>query len=122
MTAHLYSPYRYPPTMGDKSPKGRNNFDPNSSFNRSGRFNSGVSGKSGYGGEGIHKRRIVDGTSEKELMKAMSTFLNRTGAGDYNLPNLTGERISVAGKGNQPSWSLKDRTKLSWFPQRYVDF
>lgn len=44
--------------------------------------------------EGIHKRRIVDGTSEKELMKAMSTFLNRTGAGDYNLPNLTGEKIT----------------------------
>ena len=45
-------------------------------------------------------------------MKAMSTFLNRTGAGDYNLPVLTGEKISVAGKINQPNWSLKDRTKL----------
>lgn len=31
-------------------------------------------------------RRIVDGTSEKELMKAMSTYLNTTGAADYNLP------------------------------------
>lgn len=72
--------------------------------------------------EGIYKRRIVDGTSEKELMKAMSTFLNRTGAGDYNLPVLTGEKIIVSGKKNMPNWSLKDRTKLSWFPQRHVDF
>jgi hypothetical protein len=31
-------------------------------------------------------RRIVDATSEKELMKAMSTYLNTTGAADYNLP------------------------------------
>ena len=72
--------------------------------------------------DAIHRRRIVDGTSEKELMKAMSTFLNRTGAGDYNLPNLTGEKIIVSGKKNPPNWSLKDRTKLSWFPQRHVDF
>lgn len=43
---------------------------------------------------------MVDGTSERELMKAMSTFLNRTGAGDYNLPVLTGENISVTGKRN----------------------
>jgi hypothetical protein len=38
-------------------------------------------------------RRINDGTGEKELTKAMSTFLNRTGAADYNLPRMTGERI-----------------------------
>ena len=66
-------------------------------------------GKSVEGG--IHKRRIVDGTSEKELMKAMSTFLNVTGAGDYNLQKLTGEKIIVSGKKNVPSWTLKDRTK-----------
>ena len=70
----------------------------------------------------LARRRIIDGTSERELMKAMSTFLNRTGAGDYNLPNLTGDKIIVSGKLNPPNWSLKDRTKLSWFPQRHVDF
>lgn len=36
------------------------------------------------------KRRMWDGTSDRELMKAMSTFLNCTGAGDYNLPDLIG--------------------------------
>jgi hypothetical protein len=47
-------------------------------------------------GRYVAKRRITDGTSEKELMKAMSTFLNQTGAGDYNLPVLTGENIVVS--------------------------
>jgi len=76
-----------------------------------------------YGtGKEVAKRRITDGTSEKELMKAMSTFLNKTGAGDYNLPVLTGENIVVSNKKNQPNWSLKDRTKLSWFAGRDVDF
>lgn len=37
-------------------------------------------------------RRIVDGTSERELMKAMSTYLNKAGAADYNLPDLTGKK------------------------------
>ena len=62
-------------------------------FNNSGSHFSTM-GKSVEGG--IHKRRIVDGTSEKELMKAMSTFLNVTGAGDYNLQKLTGEKIIVS--------------------------
>jgi hypothetical protein len=55
-------------------------------------------------------------------MKAMQTYLNRTGAGDYNLPKLTGEKIVEANRRNQPNWSFKERTKLSWFPGRNVDF
>ena len=68
------------------------------------------------------KRRMFDGTSEKELMKAMSTYLNQTGAGDYNLPNLIGDKIHVAGKVTNPNWSFQSRTNLSWFPERHVDF
>ena len=67
-------------------------------------------------------RRIVDATSEKELMKAMSTYLNTTGAADYNLPAMTGAKVSVSGKKNLPSWGMQSRTKLSWFPGRNVDF
>ena len=67
-------------------------------------------------------RRIVDATSEKELMKAMSTYLNTTGAADYNLPVMTGAKVSVSGKKNLPSWGMQSRTKLSWFPGRNVDF
>ena len=52
----------------------------------------------------------------------MGTFLNRTGAADYNLPNMIGERLIDASKKNFPSWNLQSRTRLSWFPGRDVDF
>lgn len=68
------------------------------------------------------KRRINDATSKKELFKAMSTFLNRTGAADYNLPKMTGEKIMVSNKRNGPKWNFHDKTKLAWFPGRDVDF
>jgi len=68
------------------------------------------------------KRRINDATSDKELYKAMTTYLNKTGAADYNLPKMTGERIMDSNKINGPNWGLHDKTKLSWFPGRDVDF
>ena len=40
------------------------------------------------------KRRIAGGTSERAVAKAMSTYLNSTGAGDYNLPHMTGQKLS----------------------------
>ena len=52
------------------------------------------------------KKRMIDGTCEGALMKAMSTYLNRTGAGDYNLPNLIGGEIAIAGKKSNPNWSF----------------
>jgi len=52
----------------------------------------------------------------------MSTYLNRAGAGDYNLPKLTGDKIVTSEKKNVPAWNLSSRTKLSWFPGRDVDF
>ena len=55
-------------------------------------------------------------------MKAMSTYLNQTGAGDYNLPTLIGDRTAISTKKSNPNWSFQSRTKLSWFPQRTVDF
>lgn len=60
----------------------------------------------GLGAYGTHTsmnegpRRINDATSDKELYKAMSTYLNKTGAADYNLPKMTGERIMQSGKTN----------------------
>jgi hypothetical protein len=39
-------------------------------------------------------------------MKAMSTYLNQTGAGDYNMPNLIGEKINISGKKTNPNWSF----------------
>lgn len=80
-------------------------------------------GSSGDGSPLVEaKRRITDATSDKELYKAMSTYLNKAGAADYNLPALTGEKIIQSSKKNQPTWRIHARTKLSWFPGRDVDF
>ena len=65
---------------------------------------------------------MTDGTSAKELHKAMTTFLNQTGAGDYDLQKLTGAKVIEATRKNFPMYSMKSRTKLSWFPGRDVDF
>ena len=46
------------------------------------------------------RKRMHDGTSSKEIQKAMLTYLNKTGAGDYNLPKLTGEKIIEANRRN----------------------
>jgi hypothetical protein len=71
---------------------------------------------------GSIQKRMTDGTSNIEINKAMATYLNRTGAGDYNLPKLTGEKIVESNRKNLPSYSFKEKTKLSWFPGRNVDF
>lgn len=64
-----------------------------------------------------------DGTSQGELKKAMKTYLNQTGAADYNLPLLTGVPQSVISKNiNSPSFSVKGKHKLAWFPHHEVDF
>jgi len=35
-------------------------------------------------------KRVSHGTSHKELVKALDRYLNSTGAGDYEMPDLTG--------------------------------
>ena len=57
------------------------------------------------------KRRVNDATSDKELYKAMTTYLNKTGAADYNLPKMTGEKIIQSNKKNRPTWNMHARTK-----------
>ena len=48
------------------------------------------------------QRKIWDGTSEREVNKALTTYLNNTGPADYNLPNLVGTLSVVSGKRNHP--------------------
>ena len=55
-----------------------------------------------YGGQ----KRLTDGTSVKAIEKAMASYLNSTGAGDYDMPKLTGEKISISNKRNPPNWSF----------------
>jgi len=38
------------------------------------------------------KKQNFHGTSEKSLMKAFGTYMNKTGAGDYDLPELIGTK------------------------------
>lgn len=45
----------------------------------------------------------------------MSTYLNETGAGDYNLPILLGEPIAQSNKKTNPEWSFQGRNKLGWY-------
>lgn len=61
------------------------------------------------------KRRMTDGTGTKELIKALSTYLNQTGAGDYNLPRLIGDRVTQSTKKTSPAWSFQSRNKLGWY-------
>ena len=61
------------------------------------------------------KKRMTDGTQPKELLKAMSTYLNGVGAGDYNLPTLLGDRIADSNKKSFPQWSFQSRNKLGWY-------
>lgn len=68
--------------------------------------------------------RVSHGTSPKQIHRAFKTYLNITGAGDYNLPTKFGSTSRESLKKNQPVYTFKgsDRTKLTWFPQRHVDF
>jgi len=65
---------------------------------------------------------VNDGTSNKEIRRAMSTYLNKSGAADYNLQGMTGIPIVQSSKKTGPSWNLRSRTKLGWFAGRDVDF
>ena len=88
MTAH--NPYLTSERIRDGSQmfhSGYMDSDSNSAFGRPGK-------------RGGAKRRINDGTSEIEINKALNTYLNRTGAGDYNLPKLTGDKIIESNRKN----------------------
>jgi len=53
----------------------------------------------------------------------MTTFLNATGAGDYSLPVMTGEKQqSISSKRNAAEYSFKIKHKKTWFPHLHVDF
>ena len=84
--------------------------------------NSGVFSVGGESVQDDYTKRMTDGTCERELLKAMSTYLSKPGAADYNLPKMTGEKIMLSNKRNMPTWNLHSKTKLTWFPGRDVEF
>lgn len=71
------------------------------------------------------KKSIRDGTSERELLRAMGTWLNCTAPDNYKLPNLTGNNFQtvMSEKKNQPSFTMRARDKkMPWYPNMMVDF
>jgi hypothetical protein len=62
------------------------------------------------------QRKIWDGTSEREINKALSTYLNNTGPADYQLPNLVGNMSVISGTINNPQWTLRKKSKPGYFP------
>ena len=46
----------------------------------------------------LSNRRMTDGTSDMQIYKAMSTYLNMTAGTDYNLPVLMGEHSKLVSK------------------------
>eukprot|EP00347_Sterkiella_histriomuscorum_P018266 403346166 len=60
--------------------------------------------------------------SSADLHKALSTYLNQTGPGDYNLKSYIGSQIMEGSKRSGPSFSIKQKTKTTWFPENAVAF
>ena len=52
----------------------------------------------------------------------MGQYLNGTGAGDYDLPVMTGVNLIESKRRNVPTYSIQHKTKLSWFPNRKANF
>ena len=51
-------------------------------------------------------KKISHGTSRLSLLKAFDRYLNATGAGDYDLPHLTGNKTTESKRCNTPSYSF----------------
>ncbi|CDW87071.1 UNKNOWN [Stylonychia lemnae] len=60
--------------------------------------------------------------SSSDLDRALSTYLNPVGPGQYNLKSLIGNQIIEGPMRNGPCYSLKKKTNTSWFPEMKVDF
>jgi len=64
----------------------------------------------------------MQGTSGKNLSRAISTYLNQTGPGDYNLPRLFGEPNVETQKRTNPAFTFRSRVRLPWSPEHKIDF
>lgn len=67
---------------------------------------------------------MYTGTSKHANEVALSQYLNPTGAGDYDLPKLTGGHFNISDSKNKnnPNYTMRRKDKLSWFPERVVNF
>ena len=65
---------------------------------------------------------LSHGTNPKQIMRAFETYMNPVGPQDYDLPQLIGTKPVQSEFKNDGHYSLKYRTKLSWFPSRHAEF
>lgn len=66
------------------------------------------------------KRQSRNPDDQSGLKKALSTYLNVTGPGDYNIKSFIGTQIVEGVKKSSPSYSIKQKTKITWFPEHGV--
>lgn len=66
--------------------------------------------------------KLSHGTSPRQMIRAMDTYMNVTGPCDYDLPQLIGQRTAQSEFKNNGAYTMKYRTKLSWFPSRHAEF
>lgn len=52
------------------------------------------------------RKKVSHGTSSRSLVKALETYMNKTGAGDYDLPELMGAKQTVSEKKNPPCYTF----------------
>lgn len=62
------------------------------------------------------------GTSQKEINRALSSFLNRIGPGQYDPPSYIGKQPIEGNKKSPPEYSFKQKTKLAAFREYAVVF
>lgn len=66
--------------------------------------------------------KLFTGTSKVEHDKALKTYLNGTGPGQYNLPPLTGRHSLESKRRNIPYISFGQKTKQPWHEEFHTDF
>ena len=59
---------------------------------------------------------------KKDLKKALRTYLNTAGPGDYEMTSQFGSHSRIGQARNGPSHTLKTKTKLAYFPDYAKEF
>lgn len=68
------------------------------------------------------KMKIFTGTTEQEHEKALRTYMNEIGPGQYSLPPLTGRHSIESKRRNIPYISFGSKTKAPWHEEFHSEF
>lgn len=70
----------------------------------------------------VNNNKLFTGTTDQETDKALRTYMNEIGPGQYNLPSLTGRHSLESKRRNIPSISFGGKTKAPWHSEFHTDF